>query len=314
MRNELFATQNHDSSDERHPPYRSALNRYKADVAKYGLLKRHEETELSVQAREGDRHAAEQVIMCNTRFVMKIAYEYRNFGMPFEDLVEAGNVGLVEALQYFDPTRGTKFITYAIFLIRKSIRYALNHTSHVVRIPIYRIRQHNRIATEERRLSHKLGRLPESDEIAKSSSIPLTTVHHWRPKPLERQLVSLSEPSYRHDTKENETIADIIADSNQPDPEKAFLEAEDKAEIRRALKNLYPDEQIIINMRFGFWGTVHTLQQVGDQLGVSRECIRQREAIILQKLLVDYEGVRCVRAKRLIPKKRSRRCNHRPAA
>src|SRR5580765_8122414 len=154
----------------------SVLSRYFSEIREYPLLTKDEEMALAEGVKNGDRSALNELIESNLSFVVKVSSEYRNLGLPFEDLLNEGNIGLIEAAHHFDHNRGTKFITYAIWWIRKSILKALSQHSAMVRIPNYQLKKVRNVRNTGRMLSKELGREADREEISKELRVTIAKI------------------------------------------------------------------------------------------------------------------------------------------
>lgn len=213
------------------------------------------------------------LVESNLSFVVKIAGEYRNLGLPFEDLLNEGNIGLIQAAHRYDHRRGTKFITYAIWWIRKSILKALSQHSSLVRIPNYQMKKFRAIRNTERKLSRTLGRQPRREEICEEMQSTLAKLD--RVLQLRLRELSLDEMV----GKDRDTpISDYLIDGRMVSPEEQLIKEESQTLIRLAMKGLNTQEQTVIINRFGLRsGKTFTLKQIGEKMGVSRERVRQIE-------------------------------------
>ena len=213
------------------------------------------------------------LVESNLSFVVKIAGEYRNLGLPFEDLLNEGNIGLIQAAHRYDHRRGTKFITYAIWWIRKSILKALSQHSSLVRIPNYQMKKFRTIRNTERKLSRSLGRAPRREEICEELQSTLSKLD--RVLQLRLRELSLDEKV----GKDRDTpISDYLIDGRTVSPEEQMIKRENQTLIRLAMKGLNAQEQTVIINRFGLRsGKTFTLKEIGEKLGVSRERVRQIE-------------------------------------
>src|SRR6266699_2363948 len=226
----------------------SCVSKYLQEISEFPLLTKEEEHEIAVRMEEamGQDGSYHDLVKSNLSFVVKIASEYKNMGLPFEDLLNEGNIGLIEAAHHFDAARGTKFITYAIWWIRKSILKALSQHSAMVRIPNYQLKKVRNVRNTERMLAKELGREAARDEkVGKDKDTP---------------------------------ISDYLVDGRSVNPEDELIKNESQVVIRMALRSLSDQEQTVIINRFGLeGGRVFTLKEIGERLGVSRERVRQIE-------------------------------------
>jgi RNA polymerase primary sigma factor len=259
---------------------RSALTRYLSEIRRRPSLSREEEVGLARRARDGNQQALNVLVEANLGFVVKIACEYRNLGLPLEDLLNEGNLGLLKAAQRFDADRGNKFITFAVWWIRKSILCALNQHVGLIRIPENHRRKLRRIRDAERSLVRSLGRIPEREEVASAlSHTPAemdTTLRH------EVRSRSLTDPvGPGSDTP----LSDMLTDDRAITGEEEMLQREATALVTEALKELAPQERQVLGYRFGLHDRAPlVLREVGDLMNISRERVRQIEVKATQRL------------------------------
>jgi RNA polymerase sigma factor (sigma-70 family) len=220
----------------------------------------------------------DQLIGANLRFVAWIAREYSNMGVPFEDLLNEGNIGLIEAARRFDPQHGARFITYAVWWIRKSIRNALARHSTNIYVPEYHLDKARRLWRAENRLSRTLGREATREEIFQESGIKVAKV--------DRILRLKSELSLDAPVGDKGTpLSGVLVDTWSINPEEDLIRRETLGLLRDGLRRLTNTEQIVIINRFGLGGgRVFTLSEIGKRLGLSRERVRQVEGEGKKKL------------------------------
>jgi len=253
----------------------SCVSKYLQEISEYPLLTKEEEHEVAlrmgaVAGKDGSYH---DLVKSNLSFVVKIASEYKNMGLPFEDLLNEGNIGLIEAAHHFDPLRGTKFITYAIWWIRKSILKALSQHAAMVRIPNYQLKKVRNVRNTERMLARELGREADREEISKELRVTIAKIDEILQ--MKMRELSLDEKV----GKDKDTpISDYLVDGRSINPEDELIKNESQGVIRMALRSLSDQEQTVIINRFGLeGGRVFTLKEIGEKLGVSRERVRQIE-------------------------------------
>lgn len=250
-----------------------SLRRYLHEISKTPLLSRAEELTLIPAAQAGDREAHERVIQANLRFVVTIANEYRDRGLPLSELISEGNIGLIHALDRFDTTRGIKFITYAKWWVRHAIVYAIVYKSHVVRIPQSQLRKiRARRAEQDKQIA--AGDLM-AEHLQTSSDDPITAealVHH----------LSL-EQNVSHDSSTR--FIEFIENQDAGSPEREVMDASLRADLELALAQLQERHAEILKMLFGFDDdTPKKLGDVADKYGISRERVRQIRNYALEKL------------------------------
>ena len=252
----------------------TCISKYLQEISEFPLLSKEEEHAIAERMRDGDPDSSyHDLVKSNLSFVVKIASEYKNMGLPFEDLLNEGNIGLIEAAHHFDPGRGTKFITYAIWWIRKSILKALSQHAAMVRIPNYQLKKVRNVRNTERMLAKELGREADREEISKELRVTIAKIDEI----LQMKMRELSLDDKVGKDKDT-PISDYLVDGRSVNPEDELIKNESNVVIRLALKNLSDQEQTVIINRFGLeGGRVFTLKEIGEKLGVSRERVRQIE-------------------------------------
>ena len=272
-------------------PRSSVLSQYFAEIRDFPLLTREEEHQIARDIQAGSQDARDQLVRSNLSFVAKVASEYRNLGIPFEDLLNEGNLGLIEAAQRFDPEKNNKFISYAIWWIRKSILKALCEKAHVVRLPYSQIKKFKEIRKAEQELERQLGRTPTRQEI---SAHLLKCVSK-----IDRVLqcgVHETSLDIRVGEDRETPLADVLADERVSSPEDRMLEQETSHDLGEIYGQLNEQQRVVIAYRFGVHGGQRlTLQETGERIGVSRERVRQIENQAkdrMRKLLAQRRTIR----------------------
>ncbi len=262
------------------PTSDEALASYLKRISEYPVLSREEEMELARRARAGDKEAFRKLVESNLRFVVSVASKYKGYGVPLMDLINEGNLGLIQAARRFDPDRGVRFISYAVWWIKQAIMQALAEQSGVVKLPLKQASVLLKIRETYEELFQRYGREPTIEEIAEELDMDPEDVEDILR--VARIHLSLESPINRDE--EDATFLDFM-ESTTPSAEEEALKASLAAEVRRLLKQLTPREEFIIRRRFGIDGEgPMTLEEIGKILGVSRERVRQIEARALQKL------------------------------
>ncbi len=257
-----------------------ALQLYLREIGKTPLLTRAEENKLAAQVKRGNKLAREQMIKANLRLVVKISHDYANFGMPLLDLINEGNIGLMKAVERFNPRKGAKLSTYAALWIKQSIRRALSNQSKTIRLPVHVVDKVHKLNQAVQRLTERLGRDPTDLELAKVLEIPRAKVASLRK--LGVSPVSLDAPIGDED---DSRFGDIVQDEGAMTPYELLRVKTARQEIREHVKYLAPREAEILTMRFGLDGQLpRTLEQVGKKFKVTRERVRQIQEIALRKL------------------------------
>ena len=276
------------SSQERSRP--DALTLYMRAVGEVPLLKPGQELELAARIREGDDAAREHMIRANLRFVIKIAREYEHIGMPLLDLINEGNMGLMLAVDRFDPRKGAKLTTYAVLWIRQSIRRALASQGKTIRMPVYAVDQVYHLGRAEVRLRERFGREATDTELGTELNLTAERIGELRTAAVRP--ASLDAPMGDDETSR---LADVVADENAEIPGSS-LDKEASFEIlREVLPKLPPREADILRMRFGLEGGVEkTLEEIGAMMRLTRERIRQLQNVALVRLRRLMEKRDCI--------------------
>jgi len=270
----------------------SVLTRYFSEIRDYPLLSKEREQWLAERIRGGCPAALNELVESNLSFVVKVASEYRNLGMPFEDLLNEGNVGLIEAAHRYDASKGTKFITYAIWWIRKAILKALSEHSNLVRVPTYQMKKVREIRDVENGLLRDLGRRPERGEISERMDRSLSKIDQVLQFNL-RELSLDDKVGRDRDASVTEYLVDDVAHG----PEEDLVRREASFLVTEALRHLTPQERLVIRHRFGLaGGTQLTLKEIGEMLCISRERVRQIECQAKDRLRKVFARKRMVRS------------------
>jgi RNA polymerase primary sigma factor len=248
-----------------------SMDKYLHEIAKIKLITAEEEVSLARRIHRGDLEARDCLINANLRFVISVAKQYQNLGLSLADLINEGNLGLIEAAQRFDETRGFKFICYAVWWIRQGIIYALAKQSRIVRLPLNRISNINKIKKIIAELEQKYEREPSILEISQTLEQSLTIVTGDIKN--AGRYISLDAPLVQG---EEENMYDVLLNEDASNPDKELLMDSLKKEIDRALKTLTQREADIIRLFFGVNGKhEHTLGEIGEEFNLTRERIRQ---------------------------------------
>jgi len=246
------------------------LDLYLEDVSRHDLLDPDEEERIARRARQGDEEALERLVRANLRFVISVAKKYKNRGVPFEDLIQEGNVGLVKAAKKFDPDQGVKFISYAVWWIRQSILSALARHSRTVRLPLNRATEMSRMLRARGELKQELGRDPKPEEIADEADLDVDTVQMLQR--LNAAEVRLDAPVGEEDDSNLIERFFVEGPSVEDDLEEKLLQEH----VVRALSGIRSRDARVIRLYYGLHGSEeHTLEEIGEILGVTRERVRQ---------------------------------------
>jgi len=258
----------------------TSLRIYMREIMQFPLLTPQQEIDLAARIKQGDQDARIQMIKANLRLVVKIAQDYANYGLPLADLISEGNIGLMKAVECFDPAKGGRLSTYGSWWIKQSIKRALANQSKIIRLPVHVVDKTAKMRRISNMLAEELGRDPTNEELSEETGIP---VH---------KLVMLKRAAQRPaslDAPVNEgeptSYAEIIGDERAADPFEVLEQKNLANQLDLLLEVLDERESQIIDARFGLSGkTPMTLEEVGSKFGVTRERIRQLQNIALEKM------------------------------
>jgi len=258
----------------------STLRLYFDDIADSKPLSREREVELSARIQDGDMHARDELVQANLRFVIDVAKNYQNRGLPLSDLISAGNVGLLTAADRFDGTKGYKFISYAVWWIKQSILQTIAEHARTVRLPMNKVSLLKDISKTSRRLGQGREAEPRIEEIAAELEVPAQEVLETM---LSARAVRSLDESFEEDDERN--LLNILADTTQDNPDADVLCESAKDQLESVLNSLDERELRIIRLYFGLDGhEALTLEQIGDLMGVTRERVRQIKERALSRL------------------------------
>ena len=253
---------------------------YLKEIGKVPLLSPEEEKLYAVRMKNGDENAKNKIVEANLRLVVSIAKKHVGKGMAFLDLIQEGNLGLMKAVDKFDPEKGYKFSTYATWWIRQAITRAIADQARTVRIPVHMVETIHKVSRVSRRLLQELGREPTPEEIAEKIDMTPEKVRDTMKYALEP--VSLETPIGE---EEDSHLGDFIPDEDSPAPAEAASYTLLREQLNEVLKTLTPREEEVLRLRFGLDdGRARTLEEVGERFKITRERIRQIEAKALRKL------------------------------
>jgi RNA polymerase primary sigma factor len=259
----------------------SLVDRYFHEIEASVGLSSEAEVQMAKQIKDGDEEALSSLVQANLRFVVSVAKQYQNLGLPLSDLINEGNLGLMIAAKRFDGTKGFKFISYAVWWIRQSILQALAEQSRIVRLPLNRIGELTRVNKTLNKLEQRLGRPPETEEIAAELEVEPGDMELLMR--LAQRPVSLETPC--DDSAPDRCFGDLIPDDNVPCSDEMLSEEQLKDEIQRAMHALTDGEARVLRMYYGLDGHESmTLEEIGAYVGRTRERVRQIKEKALQKL------------------------------
>jgi RNA polymerase primary sigma factor len=258
----------------------TGLNRYLREIGRFPLLTPQQEIELAEKIEKGDTAARERMINANLRLVVTIARDYTNLGVPLLDLISEGNIGLTKAVERFEPTKGAKFSTYAMWWIKQSIKRALANQSKTIRLPVHLADKVAKVRRVSLQMSDELGREPTDDELGEEIGIDSDKIS--RLKSVGIRPASLDAPITDDDSTE---FGEVIGDNEAQTPFELLRDKNLLGEVDGLLEVLDPREKKIISQRFGLdGGKPKTLEDVGKDFGITRERIRQLQKAALAKL------------------------------
>src|SRR5436190_18990839 len=253
---------------------------YLREIGQIPLLTPDQEIELAAKIKKGDREARALMIRSNLRLVVKIAHDYANLGLPLLDLISEGNIGLMKAVERFDPAKGGKLSTYGSWWIKQSIKRALANQSKTIRLPVHLVDKISKMRRTAMRLQEELGREPTDDELGDEMGISASRVAQMRMAAVRP--ASLDAPIGDEDSN---NFAEVVQDESADTPYEHLEGKTVTRMLREMVKTLDPRESTILSARFGLeGGPQKTLEEVGEKFGVTRERVRQIQNIALRKL------------------------------
>jgi RNA polymerase primary sigma factor len=258
----------------------TAIKLYLREIGQVKLLTPQEEIELAAKIKKGDKRAREQMIKANLRLVVKIARDYEGIGLPLLDLISEGNIGLMKAVERFDPAKGGKLSTYGSWWIKQSIKRALANQSKTIRLPVHLVDKISKMRRTALRLQEELGREPTDEELGEELGITASRVAQMRMAAIRP--ASLDAPIGDEDSN---NFAEVVQDESADTPYEQLEEKTVTRMLQEMVKTLDPREATILRARFGLdGGSQKTLEEVGQKFGVTRERVRQIQNIALKKL------------------------------
>ncbi len=263
--------------------FHDSMRDYMRDINRIPLVTREEEVELGRRIQQGDEEAKEKLIKANLRLVVKIAHDFKGMGLPLQDLVAEGNIGLMRATEKFDPEKGAKFSSYAAWWIKQAMRRALSEKSKTIRIPVASVTKMIKIRQAHQALRDKLQREPTRSEIAKATELSERVVRRLQLS--DMRTMSLQDPILEG---EEGQVCETVPDEETSAPDHVLESREAIEQIRFLIKHLDPREQKILSLRFGLEGeSPHTLEEISHHIERTRERVRQIQKRALQKLRLE---------------------------
>jgi RNA polymerase primary sigma factor len=264
----------------------SPLETYLREINETALLSSDDEQELALAIGRGDVHARDRMVRANLRLVVNIARGYTGKGLGLQDLIEEGNLGLLRAVEGFDPAIGTRFSTYASYWIKQSIKRALINCAKTIRIPAYMVELLSKWRRASTRLAEELGRTPTAEEVARVLGLPRKKL------PIIKKAIKIYNLTPQTDQAEvGWTLGEMIMDEHARTPEDELLEHDNLKHVLQQLGTMDTREATVLRLRFGLDNhEPRTLKEIGEELGLTRERVRQIETEALGKLAESLNG------------------------
>jgi len=264
----------------------SPLETYLREINATPLLSPTDEQDLAIAIGKGDVEARDRMVRANLRLVVNIARGYTGKGLGLQDLIEEGNLGLLRAVEGFDPSMGTRFSTYASYWIKQSIKRALINTAKTIRIPAYMVELLSKWRRASIRLAEELGRTPTHEEVARVLGLPRKKL------PIIKKAIRIYNLTPQTDQAEaGWSLGEMVMDERARSPEDEMVESDNLTHVLRQLETMDQREATVLRMRFGLNDQEpRTLKEIGETLGLTRERVRQIETEALAKLADSLEG------------------------
>lgn len=262
------------------------METYLREINETSLLSADEEKTLARRIEDGDSEARERMVRANLRLVVNIARSYTGKGLGLQDLIEEGNLGLLRAVEGFDPSMNTRFSTYASYWIKQSIKRALVNTAKTIRIPAYMVELLAKWRRATSKLQDELGRPPTHEEVARSLNLPKKKLAI-----IKKAIRVYNSAPQTEQTETGWSLDEMVMDDNSKSPDLEMVEADDLKHVLELLDKMDTREATVLRMRFGLDDEEpKTLKEIGECLGLTRERVRQIESEALSKLSENLQG------------------------
>ena len=257
----------------------ASLDKYLQEIGREDLISVEDEVELAGRIRQGDRAALEKLTKANLRFVVSVAKQYQNQGLSLPDLINEGNLGLIKAAEKFDETRGFKFISYAVWWIRQSILQALAEQARIVRLPLNQVGSINKINKTLQHFEQEHERRPSVEELAEILDMPIEKIAETMK--MSGRHISMDAPFVEG---EDNSLIDVMPNEDSPNADRGLINESLTKEIDRALATLTEREAKSLRQFFGLGVQEKTLEEIGEELHLTRERVRQIKEKAIKKL------------------------------
>lgn len=274
------------TSRRRNSGVQAPLETYLREINETSLLTAEDEKELAYRIGNGDMEARDRMVRANLRLVVNIARAYTNKGLPLQDLIEEGNLGLLRAVEGFDPSMGTRFSTYASYWIKQSIKRAIINSAKTIRIPAYMVELLTKWRRATAKLQDEMNRTPSMEEVAKELNLSKKKLS------IVKKAIQLYNATPQSDDNETgRTLGEILPDERFKGPEDSLINSDNLQHVYQLLNEMDDRESSILRMRFGLDGIEpYTLKEIGEELGLTRERVRQIENEALKRLARKLMG------------------------
>jgi len=262
-----------------------ALQNYLNEIAKNEPLSREAEYELAIKAQKGDHDAINKLVQANLKFVVKVASRYQNRGLTLSELISEGNMGLIKAIEKFEPEKHNKLISYAVWWIRQKILFALAEKTNVIRMPLGKANIANKIKMASDRVFNKTGERASISKISEMTDLNKKAITKMKDQAINT--ISIDDTSYTSN-HEKVTLTDFLVDADAEDPKKLYFREKVQGNIERTIEHLPSREAYIVRKYFGLEGEKSkNFAQIGEELGLSRERVRQIQKKALEKIMKE---------------------------